>query len=191
MKKKIINSSETFFSNENDKIMFLIEHVFEAKNLETAITMEQIVEKGIEMNLCETYPRGKADGHPWYPHTSTMCGIHKEGTGNKNYEPYLHRAFIKRPETKRKVFVYWIDKSKVAPVVTRNQKEVTRQAKVVERTPVIIRETKGQFTPEQMDQKVKENPGMFIILNNRLYLREFVINHPEKFGLAAQVLANL
>ena len=129
--KKTVNSSEMFFSNENDKIMFIVEKVFGAKDIETAVTMEQVIEKGIEMNLCETYPRGKQDGHPWYPHTSTMCGIHKDGTGNSNYECYLHRKFVKRPASKVKTFVYWVDKSRKAEVIGRNWKAVSRQAKVV------------------------------------------------------------
>ena len=189
--KKTVNSSEMFFSNENDKIMFIIEKVFGAKDIETAVTMEQVIEKGIEMNLCETYPRGKQDGHPWYPHTSTMCGIHKDGTGNSNYECYLHRKFVKRPGSKVKTFVYWVDKSKKAEVIGRNGKAVSRQTKVVEKTPEIIRETRKSFTREEMEKKMSENPGVYVILNDRLYKRDFVINHPEKFDAAAIAIANM
>jgi len=187
--EKIINSTKMFFNNENDKIMFIIEHVFNAKNLETAVTMEQVIEKGIEMNLCETYPRGKEDGHPWYPHTSTMCGIHPEGTLNGNYEPYLHRAFVKRNSKKSKVFVYWVDKTKKAEVIGRNGKPVTRQAKVAKITPDIIRETRRAFTREEMDKRMEENPGMYVIFNDKLYMKDFVIKHPEKFGVFGMTMA--
>lgn len=189
--EKVINSSKMFFNNENDKIMFIIEHVFEAKSLETAVTLEQVIEKGIEMNLCETYPRGKEDGHPWYPHTSTMCGIHQNGTGNGNYEPYLHRAFVKRDGSKVKTFVYWVDKTKKAEVIGRNGKAVTRKAKVMEKTPEIIRETKMSFTPDEMKRKMEENPGMYVILNGKLYKRDFVLNHPEKFDAMSVAIANM
>lgn len=187
--KKTINSSSMFFNNENDKIMFILEHVFEAKNLETAVTLEQVINKGIEMNLCETWPTDHV-GHPWYPHTSTMCGIHKTmGTLNGNYECHLHRAFVKKEGHKTKVFVYWVDRTRKAEVIGKNGKPVTRNAKVVEKTPEIIRETKLTFTQDQMEKKMAENPGIYVILNGKLYKREFVINHPEKFDQVALMVA--
>lgn len=187
--EKIISSDKMFFNNENDKIMFILEHVFEAKSLETAVTTEQVIEKGIEMKLCETYPRGKEDGHPWYPRTSTMSGIHEDGTGNGNYESYLHRALVKRDGYKNKVFVYWVDRTKKAQVIGRNGKPVTRNTKVTEKTPEIIRETKGSFTQEEMEKKVAENPGKYIICDGKLLSTKFVVNHPNKFNPATVALA--
>lgn len=188
--KQIISTNKLFLNTDNDRIMFLIEKVFNANSLETAITMEQVIEKGIEMNLCETYPRGKEDGHPWYPHTSTMCGIHKDGTLNGNYECYLHRAFVKRNGSKTKVFVYWVDRTRKAEVIGRNGKPVNRQAKVEEKkTPEIIWERKGTYTPDQMEAKVKENPNKFMIVDNKLMSIKFILDHPEKFHPAMVAVA--
>lgn len=184
-----IKVAEMRFTNDSERIMFLVEKVFGAKNLETAVSMEQIIEKGIEMKMCEDYPRGKEDGHPWYPHTSTMCGISEMGRDHSNYEPHLHRAFVKLAGHKTKSFVYWVDRSKVAEVIGRNGKTIERQAKQVETTPIVFMGEKRRFTDEQMEQKVKDNPDKYVILNGKLYLREFILTHPEKFDAVAVAMA--
>lgn len=190
MKKMIIPSTELFFNNDNDRIMYVISKIFNATSLETAVTLEQVIEKGIEMGLCETYPRGKEGGHPWYPHTSTMCGIHKDGTGNANYEQYLHRAFVKKEGNKSKVFVYWVDKSRKAEVIGRNGKPVQRNSKVEEKkNPEITIKRKGTYTQNQMEAKVKENPNKFMIVDNKLMSIKFILDHPEKFHPAMVVIA--
>lgn len=63
--KHINNINNTM--NDNDKIMNIISKVFNATSPDTAVTLEQVIEKGIEMGVAEDYPRGKEDGHPWYP----------------------------------------------------------------------------------------------------------------------------
>ena len=47
--------------NDNEKIMNIISKVFNATNPETAVSLEQVIEKGIEMGVAEDYPRGKED----------------------------------------------------------------------------------------------------------------------------------
>ena len=53
--------------NDNEKIMNIISKVFNATSPETAVTLEQVIEKGIEMGVAEDYPRGKEDGQPLVP----------------------------------------------------------------------------------------------------------------------------
>lgn len=169
------------FSNENDKIMYVIEKIFGAKSLETAVTMEQVVEKGIELGLCETYPRGKKDGHPWWPRTSVMCGVGSVNAVMANYEKYLHRQMVRKSNGKGKVMVYWVDKTKAADIISRKNKVTGSQVVAVKVAPVIT-ETRKSYTEEEMERKMMENPGKYVMYNGKLYSREFAIKHPEKFN---------
>ena len=47
--KHIININNTM--NDNEKIMNIISKVFNATSPETAVTLEQVIEKGIEMGV--------------------------------------------------------------------------------------------------------------------------------------------
>ena len=61
-------------TTDNDNIVKIIKE-FGAISKETAITLEQVIDKGIQDGLCEIYPRGGKDGHPWYPRVSLIMGV--------------------------------------------------------------------------------------------------------------------
>ena len=48
-----------------------------------------------------------------------------------------------------------------------------------------------KFTLNEMKRKMEENPGVYVILNGKLYKKEFVLNHPEKFDAASLAIANM
>ena len=45
------------FIDDNEKIMYIIEKVLNARTPETGVTMEQIIAKGLELGLAMDYPR--------------------------------------------------------------------------------------------------------------------------------------
>ena len=71
--KHIININNTM--NDNDKIMNIISKVFNATSPETAVSLEQVIEKGIELGVAEDYSRGKEDDHNCYRETQGIKGV--------------------------------------------------------------------------------------------------------------------
>lgn len=107
--------------NDNDKIMNIISKVFNATSPESAVSLEQVIEKGIELGVAEDYPRGKEDGHPWYPHTSVMMGVGSPNAVMNWEEVHLHRKKMHKTDGKT-CFFYWVDKTKTHQVVRRSSK---------------------------------------------------------------------
>lgn len=175
--KHIINISNTM--NDNDKIMNIISKVFNATSPETAVTLEQVIEKGIEMGVAEDYPRGKEDGHPWYPHTSVMMGVGSPNAVMNWEEVHLHRRKMHKTNGKA-CFYYWVDKSKTHQVVRRSSKaEGLRQA--VKSTYQALPQVKVPLTMAEKIAKMEANPGMFRLVGDKLISEAWIKNNPEKF----------
>ena len=175
--KHIINISNTM--NDNDKIMNIISKVFKATIPETAVTLEQVIEKGIEMGVTEDYPRGKEDGHPWYPHTSVMMGVGSPNAVMNWEEIHLHRKKMHKTDGKT-CFYYWVDKSKTHQVVRRSSKaEGLRQA--VKSTYQALPQVKVTLTMAEKIAKMEANPGMFRLVGDKLISEAWIKNNPEKF----------
>ena len=175
--KHIININNTM--NDNEKIMNIISKVFNATNPETAVTLEQVIEKGIEMGVAEDYPRGKEDGHPWYPHTSVMMGVGSP-TAVMNWEEiHLHRKKMHKTDGKT-CFFYWVDKTKTHQVVRRNSKaEGLKQA--VKSTYQSLPQVKVTLTMAEKIARMESNPGKFRLVGDKLISETWIRNNPEKF----------
>lgn len=193
--EKTFNPSK--FMYENEKILYIIKDIFNARTPETAVTMEEIIGKGIEMGLTsdhqvENWEGYKEGDHPWWPVMAPMMGVGSVEAVMENEEPYLHRQKVQRVnESGRKtnVMVYWYDRSHRHEVVRKSNKA---KAKKSASTPSVnvVRETRMAFSASEMEARVAANPDKYVIIDSKLYLKEFVRNHPEKFGVMASVIAN-
>ena len=114
-----------FKMNDNEKIMYIIEHVFGAVSPETAVTIREVIDLGIENELTEPYPRTGDDGHPWWPRTSVMMGVGSVEAVEANEEPYLHRAILSN--IKGKPYGYWVDHSHKHEISSRSEKSESVQ----------------------------------------------------------------
>lgn len=165
--------------NDSDKIMNIIEKVFKATSPETAVTMEQVIEKGIQMGMAEDYPRGKEDGHPWYPHTSVMMGVGAPDAVMNWEEIHLHRKKMHKVNGKS-CFFYWVDKTKIHQVVRKSSKaDGLKQA--VKSTYQAFPQVKVTLTMAEKIAKMKANPGMFRLIGEKLISENWIKNNPEKF----------
>lgn len=165
--------------NDSEKIMYIISKVFNATSPETSVTMEQVIEKGIEMGIAEDYPRGKEDGHPWYPHTSVMMGVGSPEQVMMWEEIYLHRKKMHK-NNQRSVFFYWVDRSKVHQVVRKSSKAQGAK-QVANSTYTTLPSVKVTLTMAEKIAKMEANPGMFRLIGDKLISENWIKNNPEKF----------
>ena len=164
--------------NDSDKIMNIISKVFNATTPETAVSLEQVIEKGIEMGVAEDYPRGKEDGHPWYPHTSLMMGVGSPEAVMNWEEIHLHRKKMHKTDGKT-CFFYWVDRTKVHQVVRRSSKaEGLKQ--VANNKAQGLPGTRIPQTMAEKIAKMKANPGMFRLIGDKLISESWIKNNPEK-----------
>lgn len=178
---KNINVNEIKRMEENDKIVFITEHVLGAVNEKTAVTMEQIIEKGIELGVTEDYPRGKEDGHPWFPRTSVMMGVGSKTAVESNEQLHLHRKKMKKTSGGTAMF-YWVDWKNPHEHVTRfsdaeGTKKVSKKESV---KPVVVESRVIHQTFEQMKEKVSQHPDQFRMVNGKLISESWLQSHPDK-----------
>ena len=191
-------SSNKKFLYEEEKILYIIKDVLGAKSPETGVTMEQVIAKGIELGLTkdnqvDNWEGYKEGDHPWWPTVAPMMGVGPASKVMENEEPYLHRMKVKMDGKQRKsnVMVYWYDRSHRHEVVRKSNKATKNGKKVnvkpEEKVEVV---TIRAFTSSEMESKVAQNPDKYMIIGNKLFSKEFVRNHPEKFDTMSVAIAN-
>lgn len=175
--QEIINSLNK--KDDSEKIMYILSKVFNATSPETSVTLEQVIEKGIEMGIAEDYPRGKEDGHPWYPHTSVMMGVGSPDAVMTWEEIHLHRQKMHR-NNNRSCFFYWVDKTKVHKVVRKSSKAVGAKS-LAQSTAQTLQQVRIPQTLAEKIAKMEANPGMFRLIGDKLISETWIKNNPEKF----------
>lgn len=182
------------YLSDSENILIVLDKMG-AVSPDTAITTEEIVEKGIELGMTkdvftDNWHGHKEGDHPWWLLLAPMSGVGSETEVAKHNVPHLHRQKVQRMKNGRKtnVMVYWYDESythKVTYTGKKYREKMEREAASrVTRRP-------GTFTLEQMEAKVKENPGEFMIVNGKLMSIKFILEHQEKFAPAIVAIANL
>lgn len=175
---------------ENDKIMNIIEKVFNATTPETAVSMEEIINKGIEMGLTFSYPRGRADGHPWWPRTSVMAGVGSVNAVMENEEKHLFRQKMSKNGGHVKMY-YWVDRTREHEVITRKDKadkknkgEKSFDFKTIITSPVPV----GFTGTKEEELKFYEAayPGKYVLVKTktdvkRIITKDWIAGHPDKF----------
>lgn len=172
---------------EDEKILAMVD-ILGAVSPETAVTMEQMIAKGIEVGATTDYFRenwhGYQEGdHPWWQKVAPMMGVGTREEVAEHNVPHLHRKQSKEMKNGRKTNVmrYWWDETKEHKVVIREKAK----------PEPVVTTTFKKFTLNEMKRKMEENPGVYVILNGRLYKKDFVLNHPEKFDAASLAIANM
>lgn len=169
------------FKDDNEKIVYVVKDIFNATTPENGVTMEQIVEKGIELGLTETYPRGKKDGHPWWPRTSVMMGVGSVEAVMANEEVHLHRKNVKKEGEKGNVMIYWFDKKTKHEIIGRNTKSQTTK-KITKNPNVVVDfgDIIHRRSVEENIAKYNADPTKYMLtFDGKLLLRSWVETHPE------------
>ena len=168
--------------SENDKIMYVIEKVLGAVTEDTAVCLEQVIEKGIELGITEDYPRGKEDGHPWWPRVSLMMGVGSRYAVDANEEFNLHRVKMvkeRMPGQRTKAsFFYWVDRR-------RRHESVSRKSKANGSRTFISQYgmKKTEYTESEKNEKVTASPDKFRLVKGKLLSVEWIEKNPEKFRM--------
>lgn len=169
--------------DEDEKILAMVE-LLGANSPETAVTMEQIIAKGIETGATDDYFRenwhGYKEGdHPWWQKVAPMMGVGTIEEVRAHDCPHLHRRQVKEMKGDRKTNVmrYWLDETMTHKQVIR-QKKVKAKVNALPEIPPMETRFRGEAGAQQ---KAKENPD-WIAINGRVYSKKFILEHPEKFN---------
>lgn len=165
---------------ENEKIMYITEHVLGATSKDSSVKMDQIIAKGIELGVVEDYPRGKEGDHPWFPRASIMIGVVENESAAEHEEPHFHRERMKKTEGGTAMF-YWVDWKHYHKKVYRDEAalELRRQKK-------LEKEKKEQ---EAHMQEIKEKQaahdlliqtGGIVEINGKKILKSWIQQNPDK-----------
>ena len=160
-------------TTDNDNIVKIIKE-FGAISKETAITLEQVIDKGIQDGLCEIYPRGGKDGHPWYPRVSLMMGVGSESNVANHEELYLHRYKAKKESDGKTCFFYWYDESKEHKSENRSKRTLKNKTSDYKTQNF---QSERTLTAKEL---VEKRPDKFVLINGRAISLEWIQAHPEK-----------
>lgn len=105
MSKSICRSKH--FNNEDDAIIYIVEHALKANSREHAVTLTQIIDMGIKRHCCWKRPRDGKSGHPWSPRISVMMGVGTVAQTRNREQVHLFRE--KRLLKGKPTYYYWVD----------------------------------------------------------------------------------
>lgn len=170
--------------SENEKIVATIKELG-AKDFESAVTMEQIIEKGIQLGFTEDYNtecwNGYKEGdHPWWTVVAPMMGIGTDMSVKENEELHLHRQKVVKEGGSRKsnVMVYWFDPKSKHALVKRSNKASGKVIKMAAATS--FSEVKTLSDDEKM-QLAENNSDKYRYINHKLISESWIQQNPEKF----------
>lgn len=169
-----MNRNADFTHDEN--IMTVLK-TLGATSEQTAVSSEELIEKGIEMKLTEPYPRGKKDGHPWRPRLAVMMGVGSDGNCENHEEKSLHRVWAKKSTGSGYTMFYWIDTKTPHENVKQKCTEVKQNKKS---NYVDFPSKKVELTLEQKLEKAAAEPDKYLMIGDRLLSRAWAEAHPEK-----------
>lgn len=168
------------FIDDNEKIMYIIEKVLNARTPETGVTMEQIIAKGLELGLAMDYPRNLVGDHPWFPRMTIMMGVSKAGNIAEHEEPYLHRQRMRR-NSKVLAYHYWVDKSHRHAILDKDDSPSMKKEVVYNPSPVPV--GMNEMTAEEKFSYYETAcPGKYLLVAGRIVSVEWALKHAEKFN---------
>lgn len=182
-------------ATENEKIMWLIGVYFNSKSEDDLISLKRVINKGIELGLCDDWPRNQHDGHPWYPRVATMMGVGGETAVHNNEEPSLHRAkrnFVDMDGENTNAYVYWVDTTKRHEIVRRGSvvvegsgktaiEHTIRRFEVNNLSPLTVEQHRTYTVEQKFEVYEKAYPGRYILFGGKILSLEMLRSRPEHF----------
>lgn len=182
------------YLSDSENILIILDKMG-AVSPETAITTEEIVGKGLELGMTKEvitdHWHGHKEGdHPWWILLAGMSGVGSEEEVAKYNVPHLHRKKVKRVKNGRKtnVMVYWYDESHTHDI-TYTGKAYREKLLWNEERKRMIQDWKN--APKTKEEWEKDMPAKAVNIDGKWVMKEFIINHPEKFTPAIVAIANL
>lgn len=171
--------TDRHFIDDNEKIMYIIEKILDARTPETGVTMEQIIAKGLELGLAMDYPRNLVGDHPWFPRMTIMMGVSKTGNIAEHEEPYLHRQRMRR-NSKVLAYHYWVDKKHRHVILEKDDSPSAKKTGTYKPSPIPVG-VDNLSVKEKFAYYENACPGEYLLVGNKIVSAKWAEKHPEKF----------
>lgn len=178
--KNKLNSVKNF--DADDKILFIIKDIFQANSSENAVSMEQIIEKAIELGLTKDYFSDKWEGykngdHTWWVKIAAMSGVGTEKDLHAHEVKHLHRKKVQHVKGQRKAtaMMYWYDPTQEHTVVLKQSKVKTKKVELPKIADTIVIET-----VEQKKAICAANPDKYVMIGEKRISLDWLKNNKEK-----------
>ena len=169
---------------ENEKIMYITEHVLGATSKNSSVKMDQIIAKGIELGVVEDYPRGKEGDHPWFPRASVMSGVVDTEFASEREEPHFHRERMRKAEGGTAMF-YWVDWNHRHKKVYRDdaalevRRQLRRQRKIEKERAEFIEHMKDLNERQAAHDRFMQSDEC-VEINGKRILKSWIRENPVK-----------
>ena len=176
------------YLSESEKILTVLDKMG-AGSPETAITTEQMVEKGIELGMTkdiftDNWHGHKEGDHPWWLLLAAMSGTGSEEEVAKYNVPHLHRQKVKMVKNGRKtnVMVYWYDESYTHEVNYTGKVYKEKLQREQDIKNLLDRTRDLPATKEDRIAQMKKDSSLMEVYPGRFFRVQFILDHPEKFN---------
>lgn len=170
---------------ESDKILHILD-LLKATTIETGVTTEQLVDKGIQEGatkdiFTEGWHGHKEGDHPWWLLLAAMSGTGSEEEVAKYDVPYLHREKVTRVKNNRKskVYVYWYDESYTHTKTFTGKAWKEKMQRIADRKKFLEEAKSAPKSKEEFFAQKEKDPN-YINVDGKFILKSFFINHKEK-----------
>lgn len=165
---------------DNEKIMYITEHVLGATSKDSSVKIDQIIAKGIELGVVEDYPRGKEGVHPWFPRASIMIGVVENEVAAEHEEPHFHRERMKKTEGGTAMF-YWVDWKHYHKKVYRDEAALElRRQKKLEKEKKEHEAYMQEIKEKQASHDLLIQTGGIVEINGKKVLKSWIQQNPDK-----------
>lgn len=175
------------YLTESEKILSVLDRL-NAVSPETAVTTEQMVEKGIELGMTkdvftENWHGHKEGDHPWWLLLAAMSGVGSEEEVAKYNVPHLHRHKVSSTKKgrKTKVMAYWYDESFEHEVTYTGKAYKEKMMRQQDIKNLLDRTRNLPKTKEERMEQMRRDPN-YMEIDGKFYSTKFVAAHPEKFN---------
>ena len=182
------------YISDSEKILHILD-IMGAVSLETGKTAEELIGKGIEegatKDVFTEYWHGHKEGdHPWWLLLASMSGTGSEEEVTKFDVPYLHRQKVGRMKNGRKtqVYVYWYDESYSHAKHFTGKEYKAKLQRNAERMQAI---QDWKNAPKTKEEWAAGMTAKAVNIDGKWVMKNFIINHPEKFTPAIIAIAKM
>lgn len=182
------------YLSEDEKILEVLNQMG-AVSPETAVTTEEMVDKGIELGMTkdvftDNWHGHKEGDHPWWLLLAAMSGVGSEDEVTKHNVPHLHRKKVQRMKNGRKtnVMVYWYDESFSHTITYTGKVYREKMMHHQEIMDFLDRTRNLPKTKEERMEQLRNDPN-YTEIDGKFFSTKFIVKHPEKFNPGAVLIA--